>query len=401
LQNSELQYHRVNQEKQIVVRFNLKEEVESSRELEEIALKEIEELLLVAGVPEGVTATLQRDEKTKEYYFLAGMAILLIFMILASVFESFTAPVVMLFTIPLAAVGSMLALLFTGNSLINFNTFIGFLILLGVVVNNGIILIDYAMQMRRSGVSVVRSYMEAGMARLRPILITASTTIVAMLPLSLGEGEYVGALGAPFAITVIGGLIFSSVLTLVFVPAFGLGLEKALSWIRSLSRILRTSLITAWVLLFAWIWWGSDLSVLWQMVTTVLAVAGVPWVLWFALNSLKRANSKLIGDDEPIRIKIRNIVKVYGRANRFRREWRQRNRLRKKLLQTPLSPGEFRAGLIWQLPLLVFFSWFSLVYIERGFWQLAFWIINYLKFCICAGSNPGILKRIYSIVVSF
>jgi len=377
LQNSESQYHRVNQEKQIVVRFNLKEEVESSRDLEEIALKEIEELLLMAGVPEGVTATLQRDEKTKEYYFLAGMAILLIFMILASVFESFTAPVVMLFTIPLAAVGSMLALLFTGNSLINFNTFIGFLILLGVVVNNGIILIDYAMQMRRSGVSVVRSYMEAGMARLRPILITATTTIVAMLPLSLGEGEYVGALGAPFAITVIGGLIFSSVLTLVFVPAFGLGLERALSWIRSLSRLLRTVLITVWILLFVWIWWGSDLSVLWQMVTTVLVVAGVPWVLWFTLNSLKRANSKLIGDEEPIRIKIRNIVKVYGRPSRFKREWGQRNRLRKTLLQTSLTPGEFRAGLIWQVPLLVFLSWFSMAYLDNGFWQLVFWIINY------------------------
>ncbi|RCW38416.1 efflux RND transporter permease subunit [Marinilabilia salmonicolor] len=377
LQNSESQYHRVNQEKQIVVRFTMKKEVEGSRELEEIALKEIEELLLVAGLPEGVTATLQRDESTKEYYFLAGMAILLIFMILASVFESFSAPVVMLFTIPLAAVGSMLALLFTGNSLLNFNTFIGFLILLGVVVNNGIILIDYAMQLRRSGVSVVRSYMEAGMARLRPILITATTTIVAMLPLSLGEGEYVGALGAPFAITVIGGLVFSSVLTLVFVPAFGLGLERALNWIRSLKQVLRAALIGVWILLFVLIWWGSDMSVLWQMVTTVLAVAGVPWVLWFALNSLKRASSKLIGDGDDIRINIRNIVKVYGRPNRFRLEWKQRTNLRHRLLKVPLSSAELRAGLIWQIPLLVFLSWFSLIYLEDSFWQLFFWVVNY------------------------
>ncbi len=377
LQNSESQYHRVNQEKQLVVRFNLKEEVETSRELEEIALKEIEELLLVAGVPDGVTVTLQRDEKTKEYYFLAGMAIFLIFMILTSVFESFTAPVVMLFTIPLAAVGSMLALLFTGNSLLNFNTFIGFLILLGVVVNNGIILIDYAMQMRRSGVSVVRSYMEAGMARLRPILITATTTIVAMLPLSLGEGEYVGALGAPFAITVIGGLIFSSVLTLVFVPAFGLGLERALNWIRSLSRVLRSGIIALWILLFIWVWWGSNLSVLWQMVVTVVTVAGVPWGLWFVLNSLKRANSRLIADGESIRINIRNIVKVYGRPSRFRREWKQRLQLRKRLICEPLEEVEFRAGLIWQVPLLAFLFWFSMVYLGRGFWQLVFGVITY------------------------
>ncbi|GAO31027.1 RND multidrug efflux transporter [Geofilum rubicundum JCM 15548] len=377
MRSSVSQYSRVNQEKQLVLRFNLKKEVESSRDLEALALKEIEELLLSSGTVEGVTATLHKEEKTKEYYFLASMAILLIFMILASVFESFTAPVVMLFTIPLAAIGSMLALLFTGNSLLSFNSFIGFLILFGVVVNNGILLIDYAMQLRRSGVSVVRAYMEAGMARLRPILITAGTTIVAMLPLSLGEGEYVGALGAPFAITVIGGLCFSSVLTLVLVPAFGLGLEQSLNWIRSISTPLKISLITVWVLLFTWIWWGSSLSVLWQLVTTVLIMAGVPWLLWFVLNSLKRANSQLIPDDQSIHITIRNLVKVYGRDNRFKREWKQRLRLRQKIQDQPLNAQAFKAGLIWQIPLLLFFSWFSFIYVETGFWQLFFWVLYY------------------------
>ncbi|PWD97627.1 efflux RND transporter permease subunit [Marinilabilia rubra] len=377
LRSSEAQYNRVNQEKQLVVRFNLKEEVEGSRELEEIALKEIEELLLAAVTPEGVNVSLERDDKTEEYYFLAGMAILLIFMILASVFESFTAPVVMLFTIPLAAIGSMLALLLTGNSLLSFNSFIGFLILLGVVVNNGIILIDYAMQMRRSGTSAVRAYMEAGMARLRPILITATTTIVAMLPLSLGEGEYVGALGAPFAITVIGGLCFSSILTLVFVPAFGLGLEQSLNWIRSVKQPLKVLMIALWVAAFGWIWWGADWSVLWQMIATIVVVAGIPWSIWFALNSLKRANSKLIPDNKEISIHIRNIVKVYGRANRFKREWKQRNKLRKKLLEEPLSVRSLKAGLIWQIPLLLFFTWFSLFYLDSGFWQLVFWVVFY------------------------
>jgi multidrug efflux pump subunit AcrB/ABC-type multidrug transport system ATPase subunit len=377
LRSSEAQYNRVNQEKQLLVRFNLKEEVESSRDLEEIALREIEELLLAAGTPEGVNVELERDDTTKEYYFLAGMAILLIFMILASVFESFTAPVVMLFTIPLAAVGSMLALLLTGNSLLSFNSFIGFLILLGVVVNNGIILIDYAMQMQRSGVTAVRAYMEAGMARLRPILITATTTIVAMLPLSLGEGEYVGALGAPFAITVIGGLCLSSVLTLVFVPAFGLGLDQALNWMRSLKRSLKILIIGVWGAAFVWIWWGTDLSVLWQMIATILVVAGVPWSIWFTLNSLKRANSKLIPDNEAIIIRIRNIVKVYGRPNRFKREWIQRNNLRRRLHEEPLNNRSLNAGFVWQIPLLVFLTWFSMFYLESGFWQLVFWVVFY------------------------
>jgi multidrug efflux pump subunit AcrB/ABC-type multidrug transport system ATPase subunit len=377
LQSSVNQYIRVNQEKEIAVRFNLKDEIKSSRDLEETALKEIEELLMMTQMRDGVTATLQREDTTNEYYFLAGMAILLIFMILASVFESFTAPVVMLFTIPLAAIGSMLALLFTGNSLLSFNAFIGFLILLGVVVNNGIILIDYAMQLRRSGSSIVRSYMEAGMARLRPILITATTTIVAMLPLSLGRGEYVGALGAPFAITVIGGLCFSSVLTLVFIPAFGLGLDTSLAWIRSITRPLKISLISVWIISFVWIWWGTNLSVLWQMAATIMAVAGAPWILWFALTSLKRANSKLAPENQSIKIKIQNLVKAYGRDNQFKREWKQRVRLQKRLSEQPLTNQALRAEIIWQIPFLAFLVWFSFFYLTGGFWQLMFWVITY------------------------
>jgi multidrug efflux pump subunit AcrB/ABC-type multidrug transport system ATPase subunit len=377
LRSSVSEYNRVNQEKQLAVRFNLKEEIKSSRELEETALKEIEELLVMAPVPEGNTVVLQREDQTNEYYFLGGMAILLIFMILASVFESFTAPVVMLFTIPLAAIGSMLALLFTGNSLLNFNSFIGFLILLGVVVNNGIILIDYTMQMRRSGMKSVRAYMEAGLARLRPIFITAGTTIVAMLPLSLGRGEYVGALGAPFAITVIGGLTFSTILTLVFVPAFGLGLENSLNWIRSLKKQLKVGLFALWIVLFVWIWWGSNLSVMWQMITTILVVAGIPGVLWFAQNSLKRANSQLVPSEVPIRITIRNLVKIYGRDNRFKREWKQRRSLQQEMMKRPLSNVSFQKGLVWQLPLLAFTIWFSLLYMPRGFWQIFFWVVNF------------------------
>lgn len=386
ISNNVSRYIRVNQEKEIAVRFNLKEDIKNSRDLEETALKEIEELLLQTNTPEGITAKLQRDETTREYYFLAGLAILLIFMILASVFESFTAPVVMLFTIPLAATGSMLALLFTGHSLLSFNAFIGFLILLGVVVNNGIILIDYTMQLRRSGMSIVRSYMEAGMARLRPILITGITTIVAMIPLSLGDGEYVGTLGAPFAITVIGGLSLSTVLTLVFIPAFGLGLDTALTWIRSLGKPLKSVLITAWILLFAWIWLGANLSVLWQLVASILTIAGVPWILWFALNSLKRANSKLVTDNQPIRINIQNLVKAYGRKNRFMLEWTERSRRREKMLEVPLTKQSLRATLVWQIPLLVFLIWFAFIYLDTGFWQLIFWIISqwfigtYLKY---------------------
>ncbi len=88
--------------------------------------------------------------------------------------------------------------------------------MLGVVVNNGIILIDYTNILRKSGFRKSRALMTAGLSRVRPILITAITTIVAMFPLAMGKAEYVGAIGAPFAITVIGGLAFSTLLDACF-----------------------------------------------------------------------------------------------------------------------------------------------------------------------------------------
>ena len=155
-------------------------------------------------------------------------------MILAAVFESLATPVVLMFSIPLAALGSLIALILTNNTLLNSNTLTGFLILLGVVVNNGIILIDYTNILRKRGYRVQRALMTAGVARLRPILITASTTVIAMVPLAMGTAEYVSAIGATFAITVIGGLTLSTLLTLVFIPTFYIGLEDALKWFYAL-----------------------------------------------------------------------------------------------------------------------------------------------------------------------
>ena len=124
-------------------------------------------------------------------------------MILAAVFESLINPFVIMFTIPLAAIGSLWGIIFTENSLLNTNTLIGFLILLGIVVNNGIILIDFTRILQRRSYRRSRALITAGRARLRPILITAITTIVAMLPMAMGKVEYVTSIASPFAITVI------------------------------------------------------------------------------------------------------------------------------------------------------------------------------------------------------
>lgn len=136
---------RVNQDKQIEVYYAFPRDVQSSKDLLGGYRSDIDQLIASYNLPSGVAVQVFHEEdEFGDFKFLILAAFLLIFMILASVFESVVTPFVLLFTIPLAAIGSLLALLLSSNSLMNANTLTGFLILLGVVVNNGIILIDYA-----------------------------------------------------------------------------------------------------------------------------------------------------------------------------------------------------------------------------------------------------------------
>ena len=163
---------RVNQDKQIEVYYAFPRDVQSSKDLLGGYRSDIDQLIASYNLPSGVAVQVFHEEdEFGDFKFLILATFLLIFMILASVFESVVTPFVLLFTIPLAAIGSLLALLLSSNSLMNANTLTGFLILLGVVVNNGIILIDYANILRKRGYRRNRALMTAGMSRIRPILI--------------------------------------------------------------------------------------------------------------------------------------------------------------------------------------------------------------------------------------
>ena len=144
------------------------------------------------------------------------LAVFLVYLVMASQFESLVHPFVILFTIPLALVGAVLALFITGTT-INVVAFIGVIMLAGIVVNNAIVLIDTINQLRRNGQTRGQAIREAARARLRPILMTTLTTALGLLPMALGFGE--GAeVRTPMAITVIGGLMTSTLLTLVVIP---------------------------------------------------------------------------------------------------------------------------------------------------------------------------------------
>ncbi|HXU53159.1 MAG TPA: efflux RND transporter permease subunit [Casimicrobiaceae bacterium] len=145
-----------------------------------------------------------------------GLAVVFIYLILASQFASFTQPVAIMASLPFSLIGVFLALLVTGTTL-NIFSMIGFIMLMGLVTKNAILLVDFANRARRGGASLHDALMQAGQVRLRPILMTTSAMIGGMLPLALGIGEG-GETQAPMGRAIIGGVITSTLLTLVVVP---------------------------------------------------------------------------------------------------------------------------------------------------------------------------------------
>jgi HAE1 family hydrophobic/amphiphilic exporter-1 len=185
------------------------------------ASEEINGILAKVPVPSGIAVRLagQSEEMAVSFgsmQFALLLAVFLVYLVMASQFESFLHPFVILLTIPLALIGAVLALAITGST-ISVVVFIGAILLAGIVVNNAIVLIDLINKLRAQGMAKMEAIMQGGRLRLRPILMTTITTTLGLLPLALGLGE--GAeIRSPMAITVIGGLTVSTLLTLVVIP---------------------------------------------------------------------------------------------------------------------------------------------------------------------------------------
>jgi multidrug efflux pump subunit AcrB len=164
-----------------------------------------------------------------------GLALLLgvvfIYIVLASQFESFIHPLTIMMTLPLALVGGILALFLTGNTLA-MGALIGIVLLMGLVTKNAILLIDRAIvRVRDHGESPLQAILEAGPERLRPILMTSAAMVLGMLPTAIGKGEG-SEFRSPMAVAVIGGVISSTLLSLVVVPVFYLAIENLKGWLK-------------------------------------------------------------------------------------------------------------------------------------------------------------------------
>ncbi|WP_321288798.1 efflux RND transporter permease subunit [uncultured Sunxiuqinia sp.] len=158
----------------------------------------------------------KRQESMSSLSFALILSIVLVYMVLASQFESLLHPFTILLTIPLAVVGSVLVFFLLGKTL-NIMAYIGIIMLVGIAVNDSIIFVDRILQLRNEGMQRMEAILQAGQQRIRPIIMTSLTTILALFPLTLGIGES-ASLRSPMALAVIGGLVTSTILTLVVIP---------------------------------------------------------------------------------------------------------------------------------------------------------------------------------------
>jgi ABC-type multidrug transport system ATPase subunit len=210
--------------------------------------------------------------------------------------------------------------------------------------------------------------MMAGQARVRPILITSITTIIALLPLAMGKAEYVTEVGAPFAITIIGGLGLSTLLTLVFIPTLNSGIQSALSWLYRQKWPVQVLIFVIYILAGYLIYKQID-ALVWKIIDYLLLVILVPATVFFIQNSLRKASETLIAAGDTLHIHVRNLVKIYDRDSRFVREWKSGIRIRQRLgLERVFNSWKDFDYLVWMIPLAAFLTYFVYFHLEKGFW---------------------------------
>jgi HAE1 family hydrophobic/amphiphilic exporter-1 len=219
---SEIQHK--NQERTILVTAYIEKRVSQKKTLDAVT-----KMLDTLQIPEGYKVLLTGEKEEMQEAFVKLMfalilSILLIYMIMASQFESLVQPFIVMFTVPLSLIG-VLWILFITQTAISIIVFLGLIMLGGVVVNNGIVLIEYINILRENGMPIIEAAETASRIRIRPILMSTMTSVFGLIPLAIGMGDG-SELRAPMAITVIGGLTTSTVFTLIVIPILYIKIEN-------------------------------------------------------------------------------------------------------------------------------------------------------------------------------
>ncbi|NKB88159.1 MAG: ATP-binding cassette domain-containing protein [Acidobacteria bacterium] len=384
---------RTDQTRRLMVSYGFLDEVQQSQPRLTAAKSAVQTVVQGMALPEGYTIETIEAANNNVYYWMMAIAALLVFMILASLFESLTSPIVALCTLPTAAIGGLGALLLAGMGLTSTAgpmALMGFIVLIGIAVNNGIILIDNIASLRRRGYRIERAVLSAGRTCVRPIVMTTATTLLGVLPLSLqlgGDFE----IWPPFAMVILGGLSVSAISTLVFVPVAYMGIGQVADWLRQVGVVgLTLSLGAA-----AAATYGVELrydSNFWTYLVAVPFWLAALFIVW-SVQSLHRSRAAAKRPAEAIHsIRLHTLTKIYGAPGRLRREWGRFERAAMLRVQRGLDPvdrGELAQSLSWKVPLLallvaidLFFEDWLWIYVFGAFTCVVVahvaWCIGYL-----------------------
>lgn len=357
---------RTDQSRRVIVSYRFAEEILASQPLLDAARAYVQDVVAEMVLPTGYAIEIVEAEEETIYYWMLGIAALLIFMILASLFESLSAPLIILCTLPTAIIGSCWALLLSGTGLASQEApmaMLGFIVLLGIAVNNGIVLIDAISTARfRHGFRRERAVLAASRSRVRPILMTSATTILGVLPLALKfGGDY--EIWPPFAITVLGGMGVSMVSTLIFIPVVYMGIDQVKAWLADIGwiGIALGNAVAAGATYFVD---GYYQSLFWTCLLAlpawIICMTGV-WLVQ-RVHRARIAARDQIGDVEYLQ--IRNLTKIYGAPGQFRREWDRFKRREQRGVRLIVDQ---RDSLWWKLPLLALLIYLE-TYFDEGMW---------------------------------
>ncbi len=336
---------RFNQERQVKISYDFVVEAQNSKARLELAEAQIDKMLRELRLPRGFTIEkVEPENKQTVYYWMLGIGAILIYMLLAAQFESFTSPLVILGTVPTAIIGALFTLALSGTPLSLGEgapmALLGFIVLLGIVVNNGIFLLDrIAILRNQHGYRWQRAVITAVQSRVRPILMTSGTTMLGVFPLALKQGTEL-ELWPPFAITVLGGLAVSTVSTLVFIPVLYVGLEQIKEW---LQKIGWPAVIAGTLAAAAGVYWFHEN----YQSTLYTCLVALP--VWFSILgmiygvqqffSIRKEKAQLA--EETLHIRIKNLTKIYGAPGRVAREWnKQKRRLARLMVNHQAENGK-------------------------------------------------------------
>ena len=363
---------RRNQQHELTVYYSFRPEVARSATRLEALQAQVDEVIGAMVLPQGYTLKIVHDEK-EDYSMRWTMiaAVVCVFLLLAALFEDLTTPLCVMATFPLAIIGVMWGLVATGTGLTHYMVWAGLVMLVGIVVNDAILTLGQVRLLLKKGYGPTRAVIQGGCNRLRPVVMTTATTVLAMLPLAIRKGGE-SEIWPPFAITVIFGLIASTFFTLVFIPALYLSFKDIGGWLKSirLGGLAIAAGATAALFYFGFMRAGWVESWIWRTVLAPTAFFTIAALVWLVIRAVTAVKHVSVFQDEEVHISITNLTKTFGADNRFVRDWKTKRRREAGMRERgePLvNKRHLRQDLIWKIPLFGLILYFH-VYFENLGW---------------------------------